>query len=105
MEDDQRQIETTKPGTWRFVMFVMGSTLMIVSPIVGLIPGPGGLVVFAIGLGLALKNSAWAKRRYVDFKRRFPKPGQWTDLGMRRNSAKRRSKLAKEQIEAEKDAS
>lgn len=70
---------------------------MIVAPLAGLLPGPGGIVVFAIGLGLALKNSAWAKRRYVAFKRRFPKPAEWTDWGMRRPTPKRRASAAKQQ--------
>ncbi len=68
---------------------------MIVSPLAGLLPGPGGIIVFAIGLGLALKNSAWAKRRYVAFKRRFPKPAGLAEWGMRRPSTKRRSARAK----------
>lgn len=84
-------------GIIRTVLFLLGSTLMIASPLAGLLPGPGGLIVFAIGLGLTLRNSAWAKRRYVDFKRRFPKPAAWTDWGMRRESAKRRSAAAKQQ--------
>lgn len=69
---------------------------MIVAPLAGLLPGPGGIVVFAIGLGLVLRNSLWAKRRYVDFKRRFPKPASWTDWGMRRASHKRRTEVSKQ---------
>ncbi len=75
-------------------MFLLGSTLMISAPLVGLLPGPGGIVVFAIGLGLALRNSAWAKRRFVAFKRRYPKPGGIADWSLRRASRKRRAKRA-----------
>ena len=75
----------------RLVLLVIGVTLMIAAPLVGLLPGPGGIFVFAIGLGLALKNSAWAKRRYVEFKRHHPKPASLADWGMRRRSAKQRS--------------
>ncbi len=89
-----------KHATLRFVLVVLGSTLMIVSPLAGLLPGPGGLIVFAIGLGLTLRNSAWAKRRYVEFKRRFPKPADWADWGMRRPSQRRRSKAAKSRDKA-----
>jgi hypothetical protein len=39
----------------------------------------------------------WAKRRYVDFKRKQPKIGRWTDWGLRRRSARRREALRKEQ--------
>jgi hypothetical protein len=68
--------------------------LIILSPIVGALPGPGGVFVFAAGLGLMLKNSAWAKRRYVAFKRRWPRQGRWADWGLRRASARRRAAQA-----------
>jgi hypothetical protein len=71
-------------------LFLLGCFLVIISPIVGAIPGPGGIVVFAFGLGLVLKYSEWAKRRYVRFKRRHPNKGRWADWGMRRLSARRR---------------
>jgi hypothetical protein len=74
----------------RIGLLLLGCLLMIASPLVGFLPGPGGIFVFAFGLGLALRNSVWAKRRYVAFKRRYPKPGGWADWGLRRASAKRR---------------
>jgi hypothetical protein len=64
---------------------------------VGALPGPGGIFVFAAGLALVLKTSMWAKRRYVDFKRKQPKIGRWADWGLRRRSALRRERLRKEQ--------
>lgn len=76
-------------------LFVLGIVLMLVSPAVGIIPGPGGVVVFAAGLALTLKYSQWAKRRYVRFKRRHPNKGRWADWGMRRSSALRREALRK----------
>ena len=82
-------------GSVRFGLFVVGVALILVSPLAGLLPGPGGIIVFAVGLGLMLKNSAWAKRRYVAFKRRFPRPASLADWGMRRPSRKRRSMRAK----------
>ena len=71
-------------------LFVLGVTLMLLSPLAGVIPGPGGIFVFAIGLALVLKTSMWAKRRYVHFKRWQPKAGRWADWGLRRRSALRR---------------
>lgn len=71
-------------------LFLLGCLLILVSPLVGIIPGPGGVVVFALGFGLVLKYSEWAKRRYVRFKRRHPNKGRWTDWSMRRSSARRR---------------
>jgi hypothetical protein len=80
-------------------LFVLGLLLMACSPLVGLIPGPGGVVVFAAGLALTLKYSEWAKRKYVEFKRRHPNKGRWADWGMRRPSARRREELRKQREE------
>ncbi len=74
----------------RQLLFLLGVLLILVSPLVGAIPGPGGVIVFAFGLGLVLKYSEWAKRQYVRFKRRHPNKGRWADWGMRRSSARRR---------------
>ncbi|MFL6734972.1 MAG: hypothetical protein ACJ8EY_09795 [Sphingomicrobium sp.] len=81
----------------RLALFVTGILLMALSPIAGAIPGPGGIFVFAGGLALALKNSDWAKRQYVKFKRRQPKAGHWMDWGLRRRSARRRYALHQQQ--------
>ena len=44
-------------------IFAIGVVLILLSPLAGVIPGPGGIFVFAIGLALVLKTSMWAKRR------------------------------------------
>ena len=80
-------------------IFVVGVILIILSPLAGVIPGPGGIFVFAIGLAMVLKTSMWAKRRYVDFKRKQPKIGRWADWGLRRRSAQRREAIRKERKE------
>ena len=74
-------------------LFVLGVLLMIAAVPVGVLPGPGGIFVFAAGLALVLKTSMWAKRRYVHFKRWQPKAGSWADWGLRRRSARRRAKM------------
>jgi hypothetical protein len=79
----------------RFALFILGVLIMIIAPIIGLLPGPGGIVVFAFGLALALRSSLWAKRRYVDLKRWQPRIGGWADWGLRRPSAKRRKERSK----------
>lgn len=78
-------------------LFALGVLLMIAAIPVGALPGPGGVFVFAAGLALVLKTSMWAKRRYVHFKRWQPKAGRWADWGLRRQSAKRREAIRKEQ--------
>ena len=77
-------------------IFVVGVILMLLSPLAGILPGPGGIFVFAIGLAMVLKTSMWAKRHYVRFKNKQPKAGRWTDWGLRRQSAKRREAIRKE---------
>lgn len=74
----------------RAVLIGLGLLLMAAAPIVGPLPGPGGIIVLAAGLTLVLKYSGWAKRLYVRFKRNHPKKGEWADWGLRRKSALRR---------------
>jgi hypothetical protein len=83
-----------------WTIFAVGVLLIVLSPLAGAIPGPGGIFVFALGLAMVLKTSMWAKRRYVRFKRKQPKIGRWADWGLRRRSAIRRERLAKEQVAA-----
>ncbi|ARS25700.1 hypothetical protein [Sphingomonas sp. KC8] len=79
----------------RLVLFAIGCVLVLLAPLAGLLPGPGGIILFALGFGTMLKNSLWAKKRYVAFKRRWPRHGAWTDWGLRRQSARRREQVAK----------
>ena len=79
-----------------WTLFAIGIVLLLLSPLVGAIPGPGGIIVAGVGLALILKTSSWAKRRYVKFKRWQPKAGQWTDWALRRSSAQRREALRKD---------
>lgn len=72
------------------VQLTIGAILMLVAPVVGLLPGPGGIFVFAGGLVLVLRNSRWAQVRVARAKRRWPRLGHATDLAMRRRSAIRR---------------
>ena len=82
-------------------LLVLGCLLIVIAPLVGVIPGPGGVFVFAAGLALVLKNSEWAKRLYVKFKKRHPNKGRWADWGMRRLSARRREeRLKRDEAEA-----
>ena len=85
-----------------WTIFILGVILILLSPVVGALPGPGGVFVLALGLAMVLRTSRWARRRYVEFKRWQPKAGRWTDWGMRRKSALRREKLIKEQKAAQK---
>jgi hypothetical protein len=81
----------------RIGLLVLGVLLLLITPVLGVLPGPGGIFTFAIGLGLVLQNSLWARRRYVRFKRAQPRMGHWADLGLRRPSARRRAARRKGQ--------
>jgi hypothetical protein len=82
-----------------WTIFAVGVVLILLSPLAGAIPGPGGIFVFAIGLAMVLRTSMWAKRRYVRFKRWQPKAGKWMDWGLRRESARRREAMRKADAE------
>lgn len=86
----------------RLFFLVLGIMLMLLAPVVGVLPGPGGVILMAGGLALTLKNSNWAKRLYVRFKQRWPKYGSWADWSLRRRSHFRRLKR-KEQAREAKD--
>lgn len=82
----------------RLCMLALGWVLVVLSPIVGALPGPGGLLLFVPGLVLLLRNSAWVRRRYARLKRKWPKAGHACDHAMRRQSALRRKAMAKARV-------
>jgi hypothetical protein len=96
----QRWLALGRIPAVRTALFVLGWLLIACAPVLGILPGPGGVIVFAAGAGLVLKYSAWAKRRYVHLKRRHPGKVAWADWGMRRRSARRRVALDREPIVA-----
>ena len=77
----------------RWAQIVAGVLLWLLIPLVGPIPGPGGVFLFAGGLILILRNSHWARVRWARVKRRWPKLGSGADWAMRRPSARRRRAL------------
>ena len=95
-----RELVRSRPV--RTALFMSGLLIILLSPVVGALPGPGGIFVFAAGLTLTLRNSDWAKRQYVRFKRWQPKAGSWADWGLRRPSARRREALRKQRVQQEK---
>jgi hypothetical protein len=91
-----------KPKAWteylvvRQCLVALGFLLIAITPLVGPIPGPGGIIVFGAGLSLILKYTGWAKRLYVRLKRKHPNKGRWADWSLRRPSAKRREEIRKQ---------
>jgi hypothetical protein len=74
----------------RIIMLVLGIVLILLAPVVGALPGPGGIFVFAGGLILVLRASRWARLRWARLKRRWPRLGHLADRVMRRRSVQRR---------------
>ena len=71
------------PGRSR-TRLALGALLLLAAPLVGVLPGPGGILCAAAGLSLMLRHSPAAKRRYVRLKARFPKAGRACDRALRR---------------------
>ncbi len=80
----------------RYGLIAVGVLFLLATLVIGPLPGPGGIVTFAIGAGLVLQNSMWARRRYAELKRKRPKIGSWADWGLRRASARRREAIKKQ---------
>ncbi len=87
----------------RLVLTFIGGFLCVISPIVGVLPGPGGIFVFAAGFALMLRNSAIVRRAYARLKAKHPRKGEWVDWAMRRRSALRRAKRDRHQREKAAD--
>ncbi|UVO53040.1 PGPGW domain-containing protein [Sphingomonas sp. SUN039] len=101
MKDRWRAFERSPLG--RNLLVAAGILLCIVAVIIGPLPGPGFIPLFAAGLTLLLRYAKWSKRLYVRLKRRWPKQGAFADRGLRRGSAKRRAALARAQMADEAD--
>ncbi len=69
----------------RLAQLVLGVALMLAGPIAALpTPPPVGTLIFGLGLALVLRNSRWAKRRYLRWTRGHPKVRRVVDFGLRR---------------------
>lgn len=76
---------------FRVFQLALGVLLMLAAPIIGIpTPGPLGIFIFGFGLALVLRNSRWARRRYLRYTKRHPKIRRAVDFGLRR---KRKPKL------------
>ena len=50
-----------KSSLFARAMIALGVLLLVIAPLVGLLPGPGGIFVVAAGLTLILRYSLWAR--------------------------------------------
>jgi hypothetical protein len=69
---------------------ILGFLLMAVGPLLlAPTPGPFGTIVFAFGMALILRNSPWARRRYVRYSRRYPRVQKMVNFGLRRKQKRK----------------
>ena len=75
---------------FRVFQMILGFLLMAVGPLLlAPTPGPFGTIVFAFGLALILRNSPWARRRYVRYSRRYPRVQKIVNFGLRRKQKRK----------------
>ena len=74
----------------RILQLMLGGLLLIGAAVLGPLPGPGGIFLFAGGMILILRNSRAAQVRWARLKRRWPRIGNLVDRAMRRRSVLRR---------------
>jgi hypothetical protein len=55
----------------RIALDALGVSLIIIAVPIGWLPGPGGIPLALIGLGLLAKNNQWAKDLLNNFEARF----------------------------------
>lgn len=73
----------------RLAQIGLGALLMVAGPIAAIpTPPPVGTVVFAVGLALVLRNSRWAKRRYLRWTRAYPRVRKAVNFGLQRKQGR-----------------
>jgi hypothetical protein len=75
---------------FRVFQILLGALLIPMAGIIGLLTPPGvGLLVAGAGVALVLRNSRWARRRYLFYTRRHPNVRRAVDLGLMRGKRRR----------------
>lgn len=57
----------------RAVLAGVGLLIMLLGVVIAPLPGPMGVPTIAVGLMIVLRNSFWAKRRFVALHRKHPR--------------------------------
>ncbi|MFZ4382047.1 MAG: hypothetical protein ACOYO0_08805 [Sandarakinorhabdus sp.] len=80
---------------FRVFQILLGLLLLPVAGLIGVVsPAPIGVFVLGAGLALVLRNSRWARRRYLFHTRRHPRVRKAVDLGLMRGRARKRRQAA-----------
>lgn len=88
-------VKPVRHPAMRVAQLSLGGVLIVGAGVMGPLPGPGGVFLFAGGMILILRNSHRAKLKWARLKRRWPRTGHLVDRVMRRPSALRRHARAK----------
>lgn len=59
-------------GFLRAGLVILGLLIVLAGIIIAPLPGPFGLPIAVVGMMIVLRNSMWAKRRFIAAKRRWP---------------------------------
>ncbi|MDX1580729.1 MAG: PGPGW domain-containing protein [Alphaproteobacteria bacterium] len=64
---------TTRHPLRRYFLLLIGWIIVVFGSTLGMLPGPGGIPIVAVGVAIILANSQWAKRAFIKLQRRYPK--------------------------------
>ena len=62
LRDYGLQMDETKKQIKRWATIALGIFLLVLTPVVGIIPGPGGVVVFVLAVSVLSKEIPWVRR-------------------------------------------
>ncbi|TDI62169.1 MAG: hypothetical protein E2O92_01690 [Alphaproteobacteria bacterium] len=57
----------------RRLLLAVGWLIIVVGAILGVIPGPGGIPIVAVGAMIVLSQSRAARKQFIRLQKRFPK--------------------------------
>lgn len=67
MTKSKKELHKDRHIVKKIAIDIAGFGLMILAPLLGWLPGPGGIPLFLIGLGLVSMNHEWAEKILNDF--------------------------------------
>lgn len=80
LEDLGEAVDVTRRNLRKIVVLILGTLMILVlAPVVGMLPGPGGLLVVAAGLGVLATEFIWARRLLTRIKAKTQKMADSTD--------------------------
>ncbi len=80
LEDLGEAVDVTRRNLRKIVVLILGTLMILVlAPVVGMLPGPGGLLIVAAGLGVLATEFIWARRLLTQIKAKTQKMADSTD--------------------------